>query len=209
MTKLTLALTTSMLLLGMAPVALAAENAPDCESTQPWIGYTTTTSVQSFYENDLGAPGGLYVCEGEHWDGQDTVAPGSGNSCGTYADSVSPSSIAVGNCMYADAKPRADALNAQPLGFRVSSDGSQQYLGVDIALVGQAVLYHGNGMVGVYLRDNTPVNGLATVVSAPGITKGYVSENDCDQATYQQGAMTNDRTLCGRDNTAITVMGLP
>lgn len=64
-----------------------------------------------------------------------------------------------------------------------------------------------------YVQDNsdqvfpgTPV--LATIVSALGITRGYPSPNDCDQSTYEEGAYENDRTLCGRDNTAITVESL-
>jgi hypothetical protein len=114
--------------------------------------------------------------------------------------------------------------------FRVTGDNEagreQLYVAFQIGAVGWAAVYlgecdgTGGGLEndtkcqndathardlrqGVYLRDDTPGNALATVVSSAGLTKGYVSEGDCSQSTYQKGANEGDRRQCGRDNTAI------
>lgn len=193
-------LAASFVVVGL-PLATASEDNPDCESNQPWIGYRTTAPVRDTY-TAMGAPGGLNPCEGEHWDGQDST--NSANPGCTPSASPDPADAYVIYCLGPDpnAMTGEDPLN--PLGVRVSSDGSESYVGANIVLVGRVVVYVGPDAVGVYLRDNTPGNLLATVISAARVTQGYVSENDCDQSLYQQGAMSGT-PLCGRDNTAITV----
>jgi len=201
------------------PFAAAAENHPDCEDNvtwtdqdgrehtgpQPWIGYKSSDALRTIYYNNAPAPlDTIYVCEGEHWDGQDTVQDDEPVSC---APSAKPDAedLFIGMCLGDDPGDATTDDPLNPLGFRVSHDGEDTYVGVNIALVGQAVLFTNDHSTAVYLRDNTDGNVLATVVSSLGITRGYVSENDCDQSTYQTGAQNDDRTLCGRDNTAITV----
>ncbi|HET6405415.1 MAG TPA: hypothetical protein VFH78_12280 [Candidatus Thermoplasmatota archaeon] len=194
-------LAASMTLVGM-PVAAADEAHPDCEDGQPLVGYRSTLFLRDLLE---GNPAGLYACEGEHWDGQDTVQGDEAASC-TPTVSAVPDDLFVAFCQGSDpnAAPSLDA--SQPLAVRVGSANYEEaYASTNIGGVGRAVLYVGPEMTAVYVRDNTPGNVLATAVSAPGITQGYVSENDCDQATYQGGAMAGDRTRCGRDNTAVTV----
>lgn len=201
---------TTILLLAAAfvavsvPLAAADETAPDCESDQPWIGYRSTLTARDVYYANAPEQGqSLNVCEGEHWDGQDTVqddAP----TC-TPAVSADPADLFVGMCTGPDINGPVGDDPTNPLGLRVSSTGDNAYVGTNIALVGRAAVYVDSSTAAVYVRDNTIGNVLATGVSAPGITRGYVSENDCDQDTYQTGAMNDDRTLCGRDNTAITV----
>lgn len=188
-----------------APIAIADETAPDCEANQPWIGYTSTSDVQATYES-LGSPGGLYVCEGEHWDGQDTVGSQetSTSNCAA-APQVSASGVAW--CMGSDPNEGDSdpTAGATPVALRVSA-GDGAYVGSSIFSVGRAVVYtDGSNTVAVYIRDNTPGELLAQVVSAPRITQGHVDPNDCSQAEYQAGAEAHDGTKCGRDNTAITL----
>ena len=216
------------------PLGAASEADADCE--QPyWIGYTSTQTVRALYYDLVDESQDPYVnsCEGEHWDGQDTVAPNHnpGNGEGCF---LTPSADGdVAHCMNSDPNQGAASPtsgNGQPVVFRVSTKtgttGGEAYVGLDIAMVGRAALYNGacttggslegdacdqgDTRTGVYLRDNTDqatsgTNVLATLVSALGITRGYPAEGDCNQATYQQGAVENRRDLCGRDNTAITV----
>lgn len=217
------------------PVAVGAEDKADCEPTQGWIGYTSTKPIKDFVE-EFALPVVVFPCEGEQWDGQDNVQPGEGGEFGTacapprVAPGEGGTSGFVGACMNANPNDGgADAPGLKPLGTRVSwrttGANAEVYVGVDIALVGRAVVYTGacqegsrglegdeqcdgqaQSRTGAYVRDNTlggQENYLATIVSMPGITKGYVKEGDCDQATYQKGAETGNRDLCGRDNTAI------
>ena len=195
-------LAASMTLVGV-PLAAADEADPDCEAGQPLIGYRSTLFLRDLL---AGNPAGLYACEGEHWDGQDTVQGDEAATCNPTVSTV-PDDLFVAMCQQADpnAAPSLDA--GQPLGVRVGSANlNEVYASVNIGGVGRAAAYVGPDMTAIYLRDNTPGNVLATVVSSLGITQGYVSENDCSQTTYQTGAMAGDRTLCGRDNTAITVL---
>ena len=196
-------LATTLLTVG-APLAIADETAPDCEANQPWIGYARTQPVADTYNNDAGAPGGLSTCEGEHWDGQDSLDSTAG-SCAT-ATNTDPNALHVNFCGFQDPNAGSGEDPTNPLGIRVSADSgeTQLYTGANIALVGRAALYVDDGTAAVYLRDNTPLNVLATAVSAPRVTQGHVSEQDCDQETYQRGAETGSAE-CGRDNTAITV----
>lgn len=177
------------------PLAAADETDPDCEAGQPGIGYRTLAVVWD-------SVGSKPICEGEHWDGQDPINSGS-TSCSATVD---PEQLLVGVCLEQDPNTMSGEDAANPVGLRVSSDGEDEvYTAANIVLVGRAVVYVGPDMAAVYLRDNTPGNVLATVVSTARITQGYVSENDCDQAVYQEGAQTQT-PLCGRDNTAITVL---
>lgn len=186
------------------PFAAADESDPDCEADQPWIGYRTTGPVRSVYYTNAPAPlNTVNTCEGEHWDGQDSVQPDQSTTC-TPSANPDPADFFVGSCLNADPNTALGEDPTNPLGFRVSTDGSQVYTAANIALVGRAAVYVGQDSAGVYLRDNTPSNVLATVVSSARVTQGYVDETDCSQATYQEGAMTGT-PLCGRDNTAITV----
>jgi hypothetical protein len=199
---------------------------------QPWPGYGQTDALRTlFYAIDTGHH--LNVCEGEHWDGQDNVQPGQnpgvGAGCHPVTSTGSAPSLFVGSCMNADPNEGAadpTGGNGQPLTFRVStlstSNDAQVYIATDVGLVGRAVVYQGvcqnaGGSLegqscgsahatrtGTYLRDDTPGNVLATVVSSAGITRGHVAETDCNQSEYQSGAYDGTRG-CGRDNTAISV----
>lgn len=193
------------LALGLAPLAAAtpaSEEHPDCEAGQPWIGYRSTMPLMQAYAG-LGAPGGLHPCEGEHWDGQDPLRSG-WDSCSGSA-SLDPSALRAGLCMQADpnAGPSDDPLN--PVGVRLSTDGTDAaYAAANVAFVGRVAVYADDDTVAVYARDNTPGNMLVTILGPWRITQDYRPESDCDQATYQQGAMTGT-PLCWRDNTAITL----
>ena len=235
MSKTIVSILAAALALVAAPLVAAADET-DAACEQPyWIGYTTTQNVRATYYDFVNKDTDPYVnnCEGEHWDGQDQVAPthnpGNGSGC-----SATPSAEGddVAHCMNNDPNQgsASPSSNGQVVVFRVSTkrstSGAEAYVGLDIAFVGRAVLYQGactadgsmenhdcdkaGTRTATYLRDNTDqltsgTNVLATIVSSAGITRGYPSEADCSQATYQQGAVNNDRTLCGRDNTAITV----
>jgi len=202
--KISMTILAASVLLASAPLVAADETNPDCEADQQWIGY----DEQEANTATIGALAPLYVCEGEHWDGQDTVRGGeSATSDCLTAVNVDPSGN-VDLCMGADPNQgEADPIDgASPVALRVSTSGSQVYTGANIFSVGRAVVYtDGSGMVAVYLRDNTPTNLLAQAISAPGITQGTPGDADCDQETYAEGANTNNRDLCTRDNTAITV----
>jgi hypothetical protein len=217
------------------PLAVADETKADCEPGQQWAGYATSDPNRVLIESLLGQENMIEACEGEQWDGQDSVEPaynpGTGSDCTVGVTNADPNDLFVGSCMAPDPNSGgADPLagNGQPVTFRVSkhsgSDSEQVYVAADIALVGRAATYAGecgdggSGLegssscasggeqrAGVYLRDNTLGNLLAQAVSAPGITKGHVSEGDCSQSLYAQGANSGDRTLCGRDNTAVGV----
>lgn len=181
-----------------APFALADETAPDCEDDQSMIGYRTTD-----FAKDTVRGLGLNVCEGEHWDGQDTVQPDQSPSCNP-STSLVPTDLFVGFCTGTapDTGSQEDPLTT---GARVSSANlNEVYVGADIHPVGMAFVYVGPGTIALYIHDNTPGNLLATVVSAPRVTQGYVSENDCSQSTYQTGAYFPP-SECGRDNTAVTI----
>lgn len=193
-------LATAFVLVGM-PLAAADETTPDCEAGQPGTGYGRTAPAWTLIQDDLGLP--VASCEGEHWDGQDSVSSQPGSCAGSV--NANPSDLIVGLCT-GPGGPNGDAGDdpLNPLGLRITSDGSQFYVGANIVAVGKAVVYADGNTAAVYLRDNTPPNVLATLVSAPRITQGHVSEADCDQATYQAGAENGD-ARCGRDNTAITV----
>lgn len=236
MSKITLTIiAVALLAVPAIPLALADETKADCEPGQQWAGYTTTDALRILVSGIIG-PNTVRPCEGEQWDGQDSVQPsqnpGNGAGCNKAQNALATNSIFLGSCMNPDPNNGgADPLsgNGQPVVFRVSylnAGGKTQeaYVALDIALVGRVAVYNGeclkgdNGLesaascsgsgqsrTGVYIRDNTPGNVLAQVVSAPGITKGHVSEGDCDQATYARGANSGDRSLCGRDNTAITL----
>lgn len=213
------------------------EHKADCEPGQGWIGYTSAQPFRTFVE-EIALPVVLFPCEGEHWDGQDNVQPEESGEFGTgcvpprLAPEPDGKSGFVGACMNANPNEGgADAPGLKPLGSRVSwrinGTNAEVYVGLDIAVVGRAVVYSGacqegsaglegnstcegqaQSRTGAYVRDNTlggQENILATLVSLPGLTKGYVREGDCDQKTYQKGAENNDRTLCGRDNTAVSV----
>lgn len=220
MNKMFTTFLTAGLLLIAAPLAVAEtrEANPDCEDDQDFVSYSPLgQSVAA----EL-AQFGFFACEGEHWDGQDSVSDeGSSNditSCGN-TDHLNPSGNAHHMSFCKGANPNEDGastLAGKPVTFRVSTEGEgtdqRAYVALDIAAVGHAVVYtEKDGSFnrnGVYIRDNIDEfagrNYLADVVSAAGITKGYVSEEDCDHETYQENARKNDRTVCGRDNTAVT-----
>ncbi|GEM_PF-5078010 len=247
MTKLTIALLVGTLILGGLHVAAADESKADCEKNvewydangvkhddpQPWAGYKDTDPVRSlFYQADASEGNPVYFnnCEGEQWDGQDSVSTYHATDDPCQPD-VNPDAThpAVVQCMGVD--PNTGSSNPLggatiPVRLRLTGDNEgstsqQYYLGVQIGAVGWAVIYLGecNGgsglegeascehghdaREGVYLRDDSPGNPLATVVSSLGLTKGYVSEGDCSEATYMKGAEEGNRRECGRDNTAL------
>ncbi|MEA3198582.1 MAG: hypothetical protein QOE90_10 [Thermoplasmata archaeon] len=251
MTKLTIAILAALVAVPMLHIVAADESHADCEknvtwydadgtkhvSDQGWAGYTQTDSARTlFYQATAGTPLYFNNCEGEQWDGQDSVNPGFHSnsdpcSAGEQVDATHP---AITQCMGTDpnqgTSSPVDNPGSVPVRTRVSGEGEttgtvQVYESTQIGGVGWAVVYLGsctnqNGQTsglegdascqgkgqnrqGVYLRDDTPPNALATAVSSAGLTKGYVSEGDCDQSTYQSGAEQGDRMKCGRDNTAL------
>lgn len=196
--KLTIVLLAFALTVVAAPFAVADETNPDCEEDQPLIGYRSTDFLKDTVRGQ-----GLNVCEGEHWDGQDTVQPDQTPSCNP-STSLVPTDLFVGFCTGTapDTGSQDDPLTT---GARVSSANlNEVYAGADIHPVGMAFVYVSEDRTAVYVHDNTPGNVLATIVSTPRITQGYVSENDCSQDVYQTGAYSPP-SQCGRDNTAITV----
>lgn len=240
MSKLSIALLCASLVVVALPLVSADETKADCESGQGWAGYTQTDPARELYHSIFvtGTDPTVDNCEGEHWDGQDSVyrsdadhqgTPGCGpvlstsgatslNSCAGWDDAQNGPSP--------DPTTNGRALDLR-LSVRQTNDGAEVYVLTDIAVVGRAAVYDGvcsgsgAGLEGatacsgslqdrsaVFLKDNTPGELLATVVSAIGLTKGHAADGDCDQATYQHGAETGDRSLCGRDNTAITVDAL-
>lgn len=211
MTKISIVITAvSLMSLALVPLVAADETQPDCEAQQGWIGYTTTRPFTGPIDTFLGDNAHLQVCEGEHWDGQDTVRPGDNPghtpSC-TAADVTSaPESFFIGNCQNADPNDGAPSTSGTPptavLGLRVSgataADGGAVYVIADIYGVGKAGTYAdactgcgatADTLAGVYVEDNTNQIGLnnilATVVSSAGITRGYVDEGDCAQGDGQ------------------------
>jgi len=207
----------TMLVVAGAPFAAAdeeSETKPDCEDGQGWVGYTTTDSLEESFASFFGADT-LTPCEGEHWDGQDTVRsddPNGSDPC--LGSDVDPESSWAAYCMASDPNGNTFGVTT-PVAFRVSTDstgdGNAAYTGVYISNVGWASAYQqcnadcSESTTAAYIRDDSVGNVLAAAVSAAGITRGYPSEGDCDQETYQEGAENNNRELCGRDNTAITV----
>lgn len=274
MTRLTLALLTASLLFAGAPFAGAthddsSEKRADCENAdnQGWIGYNSSRTARQLYENAskgnnvivgdstvdpvLNKALTLVIvdnCEGEHWDGQDTVnnettdEPTTTNdpTCTPKLSETAANDFSVTNCQRADINDNVDGPTGRaPLGWRVSGKGSgdgkhqELYVGLDILLVGRAAVYVGTcsdgtkGLEGaekcdsqssaahgratrsaVYLRDNTPDNRLAFIVSSAGITRGEAGEADCSQEAYYQGVEEGNRSRCQRDNTALTVDAL-
>lgn len=174
------------------------------------------------------------ACEGEHWDGQDTAGsydPGSASTATCTSPSVTGTTATVASCMGPDINNGGASIPAKPLATRASATagtgGAATYIGLDIPLVGRVATYQGvcvtggsieglacAGKVGtrsaIYLRDNTNQatggqDALANAVSTTGITKGHASEADCTQEEYERGARSGDKSICGRDNTAITI----
>lgn len=204
-------------LIAAMPLAVAAENHPDCEPGQAWIGYNpNTAAVGAFIANN--APGNLKVCEGEHWDGQDSINGQTAGGAETQpadcdgALQSNPDDLHANRCMASDPNQMPGNDPTNPLGFRVSKRGDASYAALNIADVGRVVVYVDDDTAAVYLRDNTVTNGenvLAQIVSAPGITRGNPGEADCSQQTYREGAEapanSPDSRKCTRDNTAITV----
>lgn len=178
-------------------------NTPPVTGPQPGIGYNTLAAFWQSWKNDFNSPGGIFVCEGEHWDGQDNVQSDTA-PCGG-ATRLNANDLFIGLCSSQDMANDPGSNPTTP-GVRVSSkDQNRAYIGLNVPLVGHAQTYVDRETVAVYVADNTPGNVLATVVSAAGITQGNVGETDCDQSVYQSGATQGNRTLCSRDNTAVTV----
>lgn len=191
-----------LLLAPFAAATPASESDPDCESTQPWIGYRNTMAVMENY-SALGSPGGVQPCEGEHWDGQDPLRSEWDSCVGAF--STDPEGPSAGLCMQQDPNAMSGDDVTTPLGVRVSLDGTDAaYAAANVALVARVAVYADDDTVALYARDNTAGNLFATLLNPRWGWNPYISENDCDQATYQHGAMTGT-PLCGRDNTAITL----
>ena len=102
-----------------------------------------------------------------------------------------------------NARPGDDA--ASPAGARASGQASgAAYASVRVAFVGRVALYADGDMVALYARDDTPSNLIASLLRPPSTIPEPPADSDCDQATYQDGAMAGDQR-CGRDNTAVTL----
>ena len=213
-----------LLCLAALPSALADEAAAECEEGQPWIGYRTSEPARATAEPMLEDAGfGFDACEGEQWDGQDAVQPGWSAPCAGYLHTV-PEEAAAGMCLGADPNGMSGQDPLAPLGFRAStSELREGYLAANVVLVARVAVYVGTcgederGLegetscqgarelrTGVYARDNTPGNVLATLVQCSTQIICYVSEGDCSHETYVRSAMTGER-MCGRDNTAFGV----
>jgi hypothetical protein len=218
----------SLLLLG-APIGAADEPVrnetnPDCEEGQWWIGYNAAM-------NDAlsSAPVPVFVCEGEHWDGEDPLSDAESgediqNCATTEGVGADAQNEHLSFCQ--DQNPNAggaEPLAGKPVTARVTTSNADStqaaYIAVHIGGVGQAIVYTSDTMTAVYLRDSTvtglgEINALAIVVSSLGITRGWVSEEDCSYDHYENAARNNirdpsDERSCGRDNTAITIEYLP
>ena len=200
--KLSIMLLATCLVVVATPLATADETDPDCEDNQPWIGYSRTDPVRNVYQAQ-GSPLGLALCEGEHWDGQDTVQSDQPANCNAPVN-PDPNDLFVGYCLGPDPNSMEGGNPLNPLGLRVGAKDGAVYASANIGLVGRAAVYTDDSTTAIYLRDNTPGNVLATVVSTARITTGYVDENDCPQSVYQAGAYAPPSS-CGRDNTAITL----
>lgn len=258
MNRMTLAFITASMLLAAAPLVGATHDAQsqkraDCENAdnQGWIGYHSSRTARQLYENaSKTAPFNSAVvdnCEGEHWDGQDSVNNDAQNEptttsetqCAPKVSESATGDFSVTQCQRADINEGGDGpLGRTPLALRLSGKGSgdgkyqEVYVGTDIMLVGRAAVYAGTcsdgtqglegaaqcdsqstahgrqARTGAYVRDNTPGNVLAVIVSSAGITRGEAGEGDCSQERYYQGVEENRRDLCTRDNTAITAEAL-
>lgn len=195
----------------LAPVAAADETRADCERGQQWFGYQSTDAIRAEYAR-RGSPGGLAVCEGEHWDGQDGVDP---------ARPCAPEDAA---CQGMD--PNEGPADGPPLAAtaRASRGEREAYASANVLLVGRVALYAGtcatgeDGLEGnstcagsrqarlaAYHRDNAPMNAVCVSLSAIGLLRSYCSEADATHAEY----VCVSNGMCGRgvgrDNTAVTV----
>lgn len=192
------------LLLLLSPAVLAApasEAHPDCEAGQPWIGYRSTERARTAY-GDAGAPGGLALCEGEQWDGQDPLESSNAGCAGAFA--LEPAAAHVGFCQPADPNAAGGNPLVEPAGARASAEGSGRvYVAANVAFVARGAVYADEDTAALYARDNTPGNMIAMFLYAWYVTQPIPSEVDCDQATYQQGHADGARE-CWRDNTAFT-----
>lgn len=241
----------------------SAQSRTDCENAdnQGWIGYNSSRTGRYVYENatDGQQKSGLGDavdgpmnraftlvkmdnCEGEQWDGQDSVNNARDNeptdtesNCARLSE-TDPRDFAFTNCQRADINDNRDGPTGRaPLGLRVSGKGSgdgkhqEAYVGLDIALVGRAAVYAGTcsdgssglegesacrsqassahgreARTGTYVRDNTPGNVLAVIISTAGLTRGEAGEGDCTQEEYYEGVESGNRQKCIRDNTAVS-----
>lgn len=194
----------------VSPTHRDDETAPGCESTQPWIGYGRTHEVRAFYAS-LDPERHVSTCEGEHWDGQDTVQPGHRPPTSGTGGTVCPAAeapsggVGVSNCM----QPNPNFGESTVLGFRLTTSGTNAYASTTIGPLGRAAVsqtstQEGSTTTGVYLKDNTEGDLLASAVSMTRVTRGFVRNADCSQAQYEAGAY-GDSPSCGRDNTAMTI----
>jgi hypothetical protein len=169
MTRSTLALLAASMLLAAVPLSGAthdpdSEKKADCENAhnQGWIGYNNSRTVRYLYENaSKTSPFSTATvdnCEGEHWDGQDSVNNGANNEptstsetqCAPKASETSPTDFSVTQCQRADINDNGDGpLGRTPVGARASGKGSgdgryqEVYVGLDIMLVGRVATYQG------------------------------------------------------------------
>lgn len=192
-----------------SPATPSDETRPGCEPTQPWIGYGRTHELHAAYRS-LDPQERVNTCEGEHWDGQDNVQPGhrppaGGPAC--PAAEAPEGGIAASNCM----QPNPNFGESTLLGFRVTTKGTDAYFAITIGVLGRASFSESTtqekATAGLYLRDNTEGDLLATAVSSTRITRGFVRNGDCTQAQYEAGAY-GESPSCGRDNTALTIEAL-
>ncbi len=220
-------LTTTLLALGLvlaAPAAFADEKHPDCEEYQDTYFYPDNTDEEGNRQKN---PEKTRVCEGEHWDGQDTTnssdEPTQATTDGentyvslfAYKDPESPD---------VDQNGVLDAFH-----MRLSMDGSEHvyfYGGLygvgetaaDVNTADKRAAWYGKDgtnqgplgpvwmeIIDLYNRDDADADGadgnfIAWVVGESGmLPQGMATgENDCTQHEYQ----TSD---CTRDNTAITM----
>lgn len=207
----------------LSPIANAEEDAADCEEGQPWLLPERRGAQPTFDAAEDAAGADLSLCEGEQWDGQDPVADEPASCSGTIRPAEP---YFLGICMGPDPNTMPTSDVANPFGARVASDGSNEaYAAANVALVSMAAVYIGtcgegeNGLegdaacggsrearAGLYLRDNTPGNLLASQAPSCSMTIHgcHGNENDCDHEIYRWQQELG-QSICRRDNTAFGV----
>lgn len=203
---------------------MADEGAADCEEGQWSVGHRTTRAAFLALENATRGTGvGYAACEGEHWDGQDTVHRDEAWSCTPYVD-PQPGSAALAWCLPSDPNLARGDDPLSPLGARASTrDLREVYLAANVAFVARVAVYAGacgaggrglegetecrgaqEARAGIYARDNTPGNIVATATCTRVVGCWY-PESDCSYETYEASARSGER-YCSRDNTAFGAM---
>ncbi len=216
------------LILGLAlaaPLALADEAHPDCEEYQTTYAYPENRDESGDRQPVEDKP---RICEGEHWDGEDTTAsPDTETHALADADGVYVSLFTGKDPVTPDAEENGatDAFHTR-LSIQMTDGVHVYYYGALYGLGEMATDASSTGKYGaIWLKDGTnqgplgPIweafirginndadeggadgNLLAWIVGDLGLLPQGMKtgEDDCTQVEYQ----TSD---CERDNTAMTI----